>query len=179
MKNKLYFAKVKPNAIIPSKREEDGGYDLYACFEEDFIRIDPNEIKLIPTGVACAFDKDYVMLLRERGSTGTKGLSLRAGIIDSGYRNEIFVPINNTTTKIIYIAKNKESVIKEERKLMYDINITEETVLQYCTIYPYEKAIAQAVMVINPKLDVEELDYEELKQIESERGLGKLGSSGK
>ena len=26
--NDLYFAKVNPNAIIPSKRDEDGGYDV-------------------------------------------------------------------------------------------------------------------------------------------------------
>ena len=32
---KLYWAKVKENAIIPTKREEDAGYDLYPCFEEE------------------------------------------------------------------------------------------------------------------------------------------------
>jgi len=35
----IYFAKVKQNAIIPSKREEDGCYDVYACFDEDYITI--------------------------------------------------------------------------------------------------------------------------------------------
>ena len=33
------FAKVHPNAIIPSKREEDMGFDIYACFDEDYIMI--------------------------------------------------------------------------------------------------------------------------------------------
>src|SRR5205085_6800097 len=29
----VFFAKVKPEGIIPSKRDEDAGYDLYACVE--------------------------------------------------------------------------------------------------------------------------------------------------
>ena len=33
----IYFAKVNPKAIIPSKRVEDGAFDIYACFEEDAI----------------------------------------------------------------------------------------------------------------------------------------------
>ena len=40
--NDLYFAKVNPNAIIPSKRLEDAGYDLYACFDEDYMVIQPH-----------------------------------------------------------------------------------------------------------------------------------------
>ena len=37
----IYFAKVKPEAKIPSKRDEDAGYDIYACFEEDFVKFEP------------------------------------------------------------------------------------------------------------------------------------------
>ena len=33
------FAKIKPNAIIPTKRLEDAGYDIYPCFDEDYIII--------------------------------------------------------------------------------------------------------------------------------------------
>ena len=81
--NELYFAKVKDGATIPSKREEDGGYDVYACFEEDYIVIQSHETKLIPTGLASAVSSDYVILLRERGSNGSKGIGQRAGVIDS------------------------------------------------------------------------------------------------
>ena len=35
--SKLYWAKVKEDAIIPTKRDEDAGYDLYHCFEEDYL----------------------------------------------------------------------------------------------------------------------------------------------
>lgn len=47
------------------------------------------------------------------------------------------------------------------------------------TIYPYEKAIAQALIIPVPKVKVEELTYNELKEIASDRGMGALGSSGK
>ena len=48
-----------------------------------------------------------------------------------------------------------------------------------CIVYPYEKGICQFMMVEVPKLQIQEMSYEDLIKIESERGLGALGSSGK
>lgn len=161
--NKLYFAKLKQDVIIPSKREEDGGYDFYANFEEDEIIIKAHHTMLIPTKLLCAFSSDYVLVLRERGSNGVKGIGQRAGIIDSGYRNEIFVPLTNHNDKRLIISKKVDRVID---------NINE-------IVYPYSKAICQALLVEVPKVEVVEITPEELKGIKSERGEGKLGSSGK
>ena len=164
----IYFAKVKQNAIIPSKREEDGCYDVYACFDEDYITIPPSSIKLIPTGIASAFSSKYRVGVRERGSSGTKGLAYRAGQIDSGYRDEWFIPINNTTNKLIVVAKPhylRENPFLSECK---DI-----------TVYPYNKAICQVALEEVPQVEVKEISYDVLKNIPSERGTGKLGSSGK
>ncbi len=105
MHTTIKFAKVKPEAIIPTKRDEDAGYDIYPCFEDDFILIPPHHTRMIPTGIACACDTDYCFIVKERGSTGTKGMAQRCGVIDSGYRNEIFVPITNTTIFDMYIIK--------------------------------------------------------------------------
>lgn len=161
MNTTVKFAKVKEKAIIPSKREEDMGFDIYACFEEDYITIKPHETKLIPTGIASACDKEFGFILKERGSTGTKGLAQRCGVIDSGYRDEWFVPITNTTNTSIYIVKDY-------------MTFSEEFI-----VYPYEKAIAQALLIPVPYVEVEEYRYNELKNIISERGYGALGSSGK
>lgn len=76
---KVNFAKVKPEAIVPSKRLEDGAFDVYACFEEDFMMFEAHETKMVPTGLASAFSTDYVAILKERGSTGTKGIGQRCG----------------------------------------------------------------------------------------------------
>lgn len=171
--NTIKFAKVKPNAIIPSKKEEDAGYDIYACFDEDFIIIEPHTIKMIPTGIASAFSDDYVMVLKERGSTGTKGMAIRCSIVDSGYRGEWFVPINNTTDNFIIISKLNRNELKE-LKLDDLIPLNSTT-----TVYPYSQAIGQALLLPVPKVKVEEVSYEDLKEIESSRGTGALGSSGK
>ena len=171
--NVIKFAKVKPNAIIPSKKDEDAGYDIYACFDEDFIIIEPHAIKMIPTGIASAFSDDYVMVLKERGSTGTKGMAIRCSIVDSGYRGEWFVPINNTTDNFIIISKIGRNELKE-LKLDDLIPLNSTT-----TVYPYSKAIGQALLLPVPKVKVKEVSYEDLKEIKSSRGTGALGSSGK
>ncbi len=164
---KLYWAKVKEDAIIPSKRLEDAGYDLYPCFEQDYLEIKPLHTELVPLGVASAFDPEYVMILKERGSTGIKGMSIRAGVMDSGYRGEYLAPMTNVNDKPLRIIKKAAlDQLSDEEK---------ETFIAY----PYEKACAQGVLLRMPQIESEELSYEELSQIESQRADGRLGSSGK
>lgn len=165
--NRLLWAKVKADAIIPTKRSEDAGYDLYPCFEEAYIEIAPFQTKLIPLGVASAFDQQYVMILKERGSTGSKGIAQRSGVIDSGYRGEYMAPVSNLNSKPLRIVK--EAVLKtwsEEEKAKF-------------LIYPYEKAIAQGILLQMPEVISEEVSLAALKSISSQRKDGKLGSSGK
>ena len=187
------FAKVKPDAIIPSKRDEDMGFDIYACFDEDYMIINPHETKLIPTGIASACDPGYGFLLFERGSTGSKGIARRCGVIDSGYRNEWFVGLTNTTDKFLYISKLSSSELIQKvypegwhlysydknGELLLDHEITNEQILESLIIYPYSKAIVQALVAPVPEINKEEISYDDLKAIPSERGLGALGSSGK
>lgn len=78
-REELVFAKVWEDAIIPTKDDENAGYDLYPCFAENFIIIEPLETKLIPTGIATAFSSNYYAQIQERGSTGSKGIKYGAG----------------------------------------------------------------------------------------------------
>ena len=102
---KLWFAKVRPDGIIPSKRDEDAGYDIFLAFDGEYIRLEPHETKLLPTGIASAFEPGYYFQIQERGSTGTRGIGKRCGVIDSGYRGEWFVPMTNLNTRPLYFAK--------------------------------------------------------------------------
>lgn len=196
MRNELLWAKVRPDAIIPTKRDEDAGYDIYPCFEEDFIVIPSHETKMISTGIASAFSENYVMILKERGSTGTKGIAQRCGVLDSGFRNEWFVPITNTSSKTLIISKITEEDIVDKylpnksdndfrvfdeanSAYLYFISVKDKTILENTIIYPYSKAICQALLLPVPKVDTKEISYDELKLIESSRGTGMLGSSGK
>ena len=165
----IKFAKVKSEAKIPNKRDEDMGYDIYACFDENYIEIDPHETKGIPTGIASVCNAEYGFIVKERGSTGSKGMAIRAGVIDSGFRDEWKIFITNTSEKKLYISKLSKEEIKAKHLCPFREFI----------VYPYEKAIAQAILVPVPSTNVEEISYEELKNIKSERGLGMLGSSGK
>lgn len=165
---KAYFAKLNPNAKIPSKREEDAGLDIYACFTEPYIFIYPHRTKLIPTGIASVCDKDYCFILKERGSTGTKGMAQRCGVIDSGYRGEWFVPITNTTQKPI-ILYNDLGTLRER----YQNDIDNDCF----TLYSTQKAIAQALIVPVPRTEIMEISADEIKCFNSERGEGKLGST--
>ena len=158
----VYFSKVQSGATIPTKDKADAGYDLYCCSDEA-IMFAPGDIKLVPTGIASAMSPKYRIKIRERGSTGIKGFAVRSGVVDSSFRGEIFVAINNTSSKPFEITSAVEEV--EE---------TEDFVR-----WPMKKAIAQAVVEICPNVNVKEVSYEELKKMESRRGTGMLGSTGK
>lgn len=206
MTNDLVFAKVKPNAIIPTKEEENAGRDVYACFDEDYMIIPANTTKLIPTGIASAMTPKYEIRLRDRGSNGSKGVHVNAGSIDSGFRGEWFVAWCNTNYRDVILSKlSLEELIKkygtrdeydEEGLFSIPLDPTKEYDNVYNAlyifveednlynedvpiIYPYTKAIAQAEVCEVPVMNQYEITYEELKSIPSKRGTGALGSSGK
>lgn len=159
----LYFARCKEGAILPTKRKEDSGYDIYACFEEEGLLLKPGDIRLIPTGICSAFSLEFVLFIKERSSTGAVGLSARMGVIDSGYRGEINIALNNTSNIPILIDKDVDKVVKESGLVRY----------------PYSKAIAQGVFCVIPTMEAKEITYEELLAISSVRGETFLGASGK
>lgn len=171
--NEVKFCMLKSDAMMPEKRLEDAGYDIYACFDEPYMVIDTGETKMIPTGIASAFNDKFVAVLKERGSTGTKGIGQRAGVIDSGYRGEWMVPLTNHNDWPMVILKDDcVDVFKEyTEKLIWDY--------EDYIVYPYEKAIAQMLLLPVPCVKVSKIDKSELDKEDSERGSGKLGSSGK
>ena len=83
-KVQVSFARRDESVIIPSKIIENMGFDVYANFEEENMVINPHDPKLIPTGLYSAVEVGYGFILKERGSTGTKGMGQRSGVIDSG-----------------------------------------------------------------------------------------------
>ena len=182
----IKFAKLHKDAKIPSKTSENAGYDIYAAFDEDYIVIKPHETKMIPTGLCSAFPEDYVMVLKERGSTGTKGIGQRSGIVDASYRGEWFVPVTNHNNKYLIITK----LTPEKTRVDFEVNINKDVtsfmpkfmvdgIFVDAIFYPYEKAITQALLLPVPQTEIEECTIEEIHAIKSERGTGKLGSSNK
>lgn len=159
----VYFTKLKHGAKIPTKNREDAGYDIYPCFDDEEFIIEPHQTRMIPTGLGSKMDKKYYFQLFERGSTGSKGIAQRCGVIDSGFRGEWKVPVTNTTNHRIIISKLTSTAKPSDGDMWY----------------PYDKAICQAVLLPVPDVYVKEVANNKYETFSSKRGKGMLGSSGK
>lgn len=159
-----------------SKRDEDGGYDIYidpvwfdSISQDGKVWLDAGDIAMFSTGIRTSFDDKYVAILHERGSTGSKCISLRCGVIDSGYRGIWNVMINNTGC---------ESILFYDPDKVNLVDIAEQYKIPFVA-YPITKAIAQVIFQKVYKAELQEISVEDILSISSERGEGKLGSSGK
>ena len=99
--------KVNEGATVPAYAHiGDAGADLYACIKED-ITILPGEVAIIPTGISVAIPHGYELQIRPRSGLSAK-TKLRVantpGTIDSGYRGEIGVIIENIAAPIADIT---------------------------------------------------------------------------
>lgn len=142
---------------ILSKEDEDAGYDIYTT--ETNVIINPGETHMFATGIYTSFPSGYWIEIKERGSTAKYGLSVRSGVVDSGYRGEWFIGLTN--------CSNHRVAINLDSPLPSEWGIVE---------YPYGKAIAQAIIHELPPSIIVKVDELEL---DSKRGTGKCGSSGK
>ena len=159
----IQFAKLRPGAKIPSKRDEDSDYDLYACFDEEEFVIPAFSTRLVPTGLISAFDESLGVKFEERGSNTKWCGIIQAGVIDSGYRGEWLCAVYNGNPVPVHITKAVGEVQRLEDRVLV----------------PYAKAICQFhVREILP-VNVQEHTADEILSIKSARGAGKLGSSGK
>ena len=159
----ILFAKLREGAVIPSRRDEDSDYDLYACFEEEEFVIPAFSTRLIPTGLISAFDSSLGVKFEERGSNTKWCGIVQAGVIDSGYRGEWLCAMYNGNPVPVHISKAVQEVERREDRVLV----------------PYTKAICQFhVREILP-VDVRERTADEILALKSERGAGRLGSSGK
>ena len=76
----------------------------------------------------------------------------------------------------------KRDIKKSEYSDLFDdedILLSKHEIDEMMILYPYSKAIAQALIIPVPKAEIKEISYDELKTIKSERGMGALGSSNK
>lgn len=160
-----------------SKRGEDAGYDLYinpvwfdSIATDGLMILEPGGVCMFDTGIRTVFSDDYVAIIHERGSTGSRCMATRCGVIDSGYRGVWNVMLNNTAAKNIMIYDPDKIDMDKTKHLFGDDTFIE---------YPITKAIAQVVFQKVPKANLEEVSVEDILSVESERGSGKLGSSGK
>ena len=172
--NEIVFAKIKPDAKLPSKRDEDAGFDMWACFDGDYFVVEPGETKGVPTGIAMAFSKKYYAQVEERSSMAKAGIKKSGGVMDSGYRGEYVIMTYNTLKIPFVISKLDFEDIPD--KFVVDGKKYKKNKIKF---HPYSKAICQIVMQEIPALQSKEVSYEKLLKFSSERMTGGFGSSDK
>lgn len=104
--DQICFARLHPNALLPEKRQEDAGYDLFAVTGSD-LALPPYQAVKVPTGIASAFPQSYVAIIKERSGLGAKNIGVRGGVIDSGYRGEWQVVLTNYNDEPVVLPAGK------------------------------------------------------------------------
>lgn len=98
----LRIKKLNERAIVPTYGSDyAAGADLYSC--EGEITFNPDETKLVHTGLAMEIPNGYVGLIYARSGIATKrGLAPanKVGVIDSDYRGEIMVALHNHSASV-------------------------------------------------------------------------------
>ena len=185
----LRWHKLNPQAIIPDKSPEAAGLDLYTI-EQNFV-LEPHSRHLFSTGLAVAVEEGWWLQIVDRGSTGSKGLHVHCGIVDNDYRGEIFVCLHNENSYPIKFTddeepgfhKHQERITtgpKAENGIQLSVAIIQDVEIIDYFVYPASKAIAQIIPILQPEVSSGEATDEEWELLKNtERGEGKLGSSGK
>lgn len=97
----IAFRKLCPEAVAPSKAFPfDAGWDLTST--EEAI-IEAGGVIPIKTGISIAIPEGYAGMIAERSGLGKKGVAVRGGVIDSGYRGELIVLMHNLGRNLLHI----------------------------------------------------------------------------
>ena len=84
--------KYKCDYKLEKGHETDSGYDLKTKYA---FKLLPNETKLIPTSLYLELDKNIEAQVRPKSSISAKGVLVHFGTVDSDYRGEVKVVMQN------------------------------------------------------------------------------------
>jgi dUTP pyrophosphatase len=161
-----------PEAVIPKyMKEDDSGMDLVAVSK----KFDEDGNVVYGTGLAMAIPKDHMGLIFPRSSNAKKDLILSnsIGVIDPGYRGEVFLkfkPSGYFAADIDSVAAGVETDFFEY--VCFGKESPDDT--DQVSVYNVGDRVGQIIIVPRPFVEWEEVD--ELSV--TERGTGGYGSSG-
>ena len=106
---KVLVKRLNPKVKLPEyKTSESSGMDLMA-FINSPIKIAPNTLELVPTGLSIAIPEDLEIQIRPRSGLAAKnsiGVLNTPGTIDSDYRGELKIILFNHGNKDFIVNKN-------------------------------------------------------------------------
>jgi dUTP pyrophosphatase len=169
---RVKIKKLVPEACIPKyMKADDSGMDIVAISK----KFDADGNVVYGTGLAMEIPKDYMGLIFPRSSNAKKDLILSnsIGVIDPGYRGEIFLKFKPSG----YFAADFETLAEGVETDYFDfVCFGKETIedTDQVSVYNVGDRIGQIIIVPRPTIEWEEVD--ELST--TERGAGGYGSSG-
>lgn len=166
---KVKIKRLSADAVIPKyAKAGDSGFDLVATEE---LIILPGETVKVPIGLAFEIQDGFELQIRPRSGVSAKTkLRVQFGTIDSGYRGEVSVTVDNA------LPFSSRMVGKYALGLDGTLRETESYSRYLENTYVIRKGdrIAQGVIAPVVKASFEEVD--ELSV--SERGVGGFGHTG-
>lgn len=84
--------KYKCDYDLVKGHDTDSGYDLKTKYA---FKLLPNQVKLIPTSLYLELDKHIEAQVRPKSSISAKGVIVHFGTVDSDYRGEVQVVMQN------------------------------------------------------------------------------------
>lgn len=178
----VYFEKVHPNAVIPQYAHEgDAGVDLVTV--ED-VFIEPGETVLIRTGLKMAMEPGVEAQIRPRSGIASK-TKLRVvntpGTIDSNYRGEVMVAMENISIDLAMIADELGIVYTEGNatKPVYPVDKNDTGFKKNANgTYFIPRGTAIAQMIITKVCNMMSDEVGDINEFDSDRGDNGFGSSG-
>lgn len=155
------------NAKIPTyAHETDAGLDVYALEE---ITIAPGETVIVPTGIKMAIPAGYEIQVRDKSGIASKTkirVANSPGTIDSGYRQEVGVILENIAPPI--------------QDIEYSFNENGKPIIEsivHSPVYTIEKGQKIAQLVLNKIQHAVFFTVDNIQDISGDRGGG-YGSTG-
>jgi dUTP pyrophosphatase len=177
--------RLHPDAVIPKyAKPGDAGFDLVAIGD---VIIEPGETALVKTGLAFEISEGYELQIRPRSGVSLKTkLRVQLGTVDSGYRGEIGVIVDNIACSTYEYENYGDGPVVEivRHNALHTIDgtgdsplgnvLTEHTYPVGTYIIRKNDRIAQGVLSAGPTATFTEVDSLD----ETERGDGGFGSTG-
>ena len=99
----LKIMKISEYAHLPTKHDlNDAAFDLYASEDNEIL---PKATAITHTGICVEIPTGFFGKIETRSSIAKQGIFCTAGVIDSGYRGEIMIVMNNLSEKTYHIKQ--------------------------------------------------------------------------
>lgn len=116
--------------MLAIQKDGDVGLDLACTLDapeyDGTFTVRPGERRLLPTGIRIELPEGYWASIEARSSTSKLGLIVPKGVIDEGYRGEMFAQVMNVGKEAVTIRDGQRIIqLIIHKRHIKDFNIIE------------------------------------------------------